>query len=80
MPLKSLLLMIGAGWIMLGSLALGPGLIVYPLAWTVVAVGFWLLHRMVGDQISGVSVEAVPVKAAPPQTGASGSASSASTA
>lgn len=54
MPLKSLLLMIGAGWIMLGSFALGPGLIVYPLAWTAVALAFWGLHYLVGERITGV--------------------------
>ncbi|MCC9604586.1 hypothetical protein LOC68_27285 [Blastopirellula sp. JC732] len=80
MPLKSLLLIIGAGWIMLGSLALGPGLIVYPLAWTAVAVGFYLLHRMLGGQISGISTQAVASKGAAPHAGASGSSSRASTA
>ncbi|PQO44724.1 hypothetical protein [Blastopirellula marina] len=58
MPLKSLLLMIGAGWIMLGSFALGPGLIVYPLAWTAVALAFWGLHCLVGDRITGVIAKA----------------------
>ncbi|MFI4874569.1 MAG: hypothetical protein ACIALR_04500 [Blastopirellula sp. JB062] len=58
MPLKSLLLMIGAGWIMLGTFALGPGLIVYPLAWAAVAVGFWALHFFCGDRISGITASA----------------------
>lgn len=58
MPLKSLLLLIGAGWIVLGSIALGPGLIIYPLAWTLVAISVWGLHCLLGERISGVTAKA----------------------
>ncbi|EAQ79637.1 hypothetical protein [Blastopirellula marina] len=73
MPLKSLLLMIGAGWIMLGSYALGPGLIVYPLAWTAVAVSFWGLHCLLGERVSGVTANAVAATDLTPQHAAGGS-------
>ena len=48
MKLLSILATIGAVWCLLGAVILGPGILVYPLAWVAVTAVLFGLHKLVG--------------------------------
>lgn len=48
MKLLSILASIAAMWCLLGAIILGPGILVYPLAWVAVVAILFGLHKLVG--------------------------------
>ncbi|PQO27093.1 hypothetical protein [Blastopirellula marina] len=48
MTLVSLLASIIALWCVLGSIVLGPGILVYPIAWCAVLAVMYGIHRFLG--------------------------------
>lgn len=52
MSLTKLLVGIGVAWIVLGSLVLGPSLLIYPAAWMTIMAFFFGLHQIVGSRVT----------------------------
>ncbi|PHR93967.1 MAG: hypothetical protein COA78_32275 [Blastopirellula sp.] len=52
MSLTKLLVGIGVAWVVLGSLVLGPSLLIYPAAWMTIMAFFFGLHQVVGTKVS----------------------------
>ena len=52
MSLTKLLVGIGVTWVVLGSLVLGPSLLIYPAAWMTIMAFFFGLHQVVGARFS----------------------------
>lgn len=50
MKLVSLLATIGAVWCVLGAIVLGPGVLIYPLAWAAVFAVLFGVHKVVQNR------------------------------